>query len=90
MIDNKTIKTCPFCGGGAELREKIKSAGHGESHTRDYVYCEKCGAEGPSIHDINIIDSARRKSIAIDCWNRRTEPMIVAQTENNHVLIEDS
>lgn len=38
------LKSCPFCGGEAELRNNIKIDG-GCHYTVKYIVCKKCGAK---------------------------------------------
>lgn len=64
------LKTCPFCGGEAELVKDVHCAGHGEYVETTYVHCKDCGAKGPLFSDYDD-DRANMTPNAIKGWNRR-------------------
>ena len=62
------LRSCPFCGGDAELKEKdYAMIGH---KVQAYVRCKVCGATSNYFSE-NIAYCANEK--AIGAWNRRAE-----------------
>ena len=57
MEKQAKLKPCPFCGGPIGALQPVNDSGI------YYIYCAKCGAEGPLYRDENM---------AIAAWNRRT------------------
>ena len=58
MEKQAKLKPCPFCGGPISALQPVNDSGI----YFYYIYCAKCGAEGPLYRDENM---------AIAAWNRR-------------------
>lgn len=60
-VQNEFLKPCPFCGGQAEILNKIN---YNTNTYRFFATCMNCGVETPR--------TARNTQQAADAWNRRT------------------
>ena len=64
------LKSCPFCGGKAELKNKRECYGHGENIEEHFVSCIICGASGARISEYRFSPKVAI-SKAIKFWNTR-------------------
>ena len=62
-MTNEKLKSCPFCGGDAEI-----SQGRFDGKDTSYVMCRKCAAQGEFFFVSPKYASNER---AILAWNRR-------------------
>ena len=60
------LKTCPFCGGQAEI-----SGGRYDGKSTSYVKCKRCMATGEFFF---VSPEYASNDRAIEAWNRRAEP----------------
>lgn len=65
------LKPCPFCGS-----TDVHTSPNGENYA--YVYCNTCGAEGPT-NDIG--------SVAMT-WNRRAQPAQAVPSDVLHTFLD--
>lgn len=73
----KEIKSCPFCGGHAELKQSMVF----NSYNRIYVHCKQCGSIGKVVNTGKTVAfkgmPSRNISLkeaveeAVKAWNRR-------------------
>lgn len=59
MAENKELKSCPFCGGDAEIRTEPLV-------DMSLIHCINCDAM------VSFVDNERKDRL-IKAWNRRTE-----------------
>lgn len=63
----KILKSCPFCGGDAELNFNKDTYKY---YHRGLIYCKECGATSESIelyhHNFNM-----ETDLVVKTWNRR-------------------
>lgn len=64
------LKTCPFCGGEAQL--VFEEGSFDWASDLNYVKCTKCGARGAVWHS-NLVDESVKAQQAIKSWNNRIE-----------------
>lgn len=63
------LKNCPFCGGEADLSQKMFVSGDG---SKTYVKCKTCGATSQTHIAYDMDDDKKALEAAADTWNRRT------------------
>ena len=66
-MSNIELKPCPFCGGEATIRTRIRNCT--PPYQIAWVECEKCGATGSTFSDTD--DNGSHIFSAIEAWNRR-------------------
>ena len=66
VIDEITLKDCPFCGGIPELSH----CGGGITTRFAFIKCTKCGV---TTAEVAVSASYAADAVVADAWNRRTE-----------------
>lgn len=64
------LKSCPFCGGDAELKTTINTKNF-PTYQKAYVECKDCKAATDLFTDKNC--NGQHIFKAIEAWNRRCE-----------------
>ena len=74
------LKSCPFCGGEAELKHQTYAI---SNVVYSYVICKECGASTATIKQSPSICSDDK---AIEAWNKRAD-MNVKPVKHGHWVI---
>jgi len=75
-VSDTELKSCPFCGGDAELdtMQGFRALVNGNMEDRTVVYCTSCNADMGMCHSDNRELTPRQLTeVVIEAWNTRTE-----------------